>query len=420
MVESLSRLGHQIDVYSKSEAINSPNCAHLRQIPGVAIVAVDFVLKNPYNQELRHWLGVDRRIKPGKSYLSRRKAEKINKSIDANEVKVARIAYKMQTPISENRNFSDIFRLQRIWLDVAKQIVINGADLVWCVDLNSLPGATWASRALNVPLVYAPQESFCDLEYLDTRQLELWRETGRRFTPRAHSVVSVSAELAEIEKAENGARNLHVIHSMPDTSTEEPCKDIKSHLGLAQSDQLAVVVGNVVSNRGVEIAIRGIAQTQDWHLAVVGGGSEAYLAELTQQARDHGVAHRVHFTGAIPRTCLTAFLESADLNLIPALPTVGRNHELSMPNKLFDGLSAGLPVLAVAGMALTNFVVREGIGTSYEGDNYEQLANKLSQVAKLKPAAHARRSEFVWLANDELVEQVIHTAVEQHAADSQN
>jgi glycosyltransferase involved in cell wall biosynthesis len=269
-------------------------------------------------------------------------------------------------------------------------------------------------------LVYAPQESFCDLEYLADRQRVLWQEIATKFTPLAHAVVSVSDELAQVEKLENGARNVRVIHNMPDTSTEVSSIDIKSALGISALEKLAVVVGNVVSNRGVEIAIEGIARNPDWKLAVVGGGSDEYIAKLRNFAQSIGVAKRVFFTGAIPRTQLTAYLETADLNLIPALPTVGRNHELSMPNKLFDGLSAGLPVLAVSGMALAAFVEREKLGATYTGDDYDELAKKLDEAQNFGVAARTRRHEFVWLANDEIVGETIDVAIAQHAKDSEH
>jgi glycosyltransferase involved in cell wall biosynthesis len=74
--------------------------------------------------------------------------------------------------------------------------------------------------------------------------------------------------------------------------------------------------------------------------------------EIDGQASDSALARRVRILGAVPPTDLLEWVASADVVAMPIQPTT-LNHRLTTPNKLFEAMAVGVPVVAsdLPGMA---------------------------------------------------------------------
>src|SRR5262249_20107429 len=98
-------------------------------------------------------------------------------------------------------------------------------------------------------------------------------------------------------------------------------------------------------------AIATHAALADLHLIVVGDGP--MRAELEQDARDRGLAPRVHFLGA--RRDLGDLLSAADLFVLPSLWE-------GLPLSLVLAMGAGVPVVATAVAGIPEVVESGGTG----------------------------------------------------------
>jgi glycosyltransferase involved in cell wall biosynthesis len=75
--------------------------------------------------------------------------------------------------------------------------------------------------------------------------------------------------------------------------------------------------GRVSPLKGVDVAVRALAQLPGMRLDVVGDGAPAYLRELRGVAADAGVADRVTFSASVPREELRERYAAADAVLFP-------------------------------------------------------------------------------------------------------
>jgi len=66
---------------------------------------------------------------------------------------------------------------------------------------------------------------------------------------------------------------------------------------------------------------------------------------LAEQAADPALGGRLHVLDAVPPGELLEWVASADLGIVTIQPTT-LNHRLSTPNKLWECLAAGTPVVA--------------------------------------------------------------------------
>jgi glycosyltransferase involved in cell wall biosynthesis len=79
------------------------------------------------------------------------------------------------------------------------------------------------------------------------------------------------------------------------------------------------------------------------HMVVLGYGF--LLEQIRAQARDLGLAERVHFLGPVAADEVVAYSASAAVGVSPLLASAP-SYALSLPNKLFQYMAAGLPVVA--------------------------------------------------------------------------
>jgi len=152
-----------------------------------------------------------------------------------------------------------------------------------------------------------------------------------------------------------------VLPNYPEFPAEAPTGDlIRNATGLPATARVIVFQGRLGPRLGIDEAAEAVLAIPDAALVLVGFGRWAERC----QARDADprFAGR-HFTlPAVHPDEIVAWTASADVALVP-LPPVSVNQRLSTPNKFWEALAAGTPVVVGPGLDLMGDLVREhGLG----------------------------------------------------------
>src|SRR4029077_20111854 len=113
----------------------------------------------------------------------------------------------------------------------------------------------------------------------------------------------------------------------------------------AGGGQTIAYVGAVTDSRGLEQAIAALSQAPDITLRVLGPGAEPYRELLAMLAMRHGVTGRVLLSAPVPPHRVLEEIAPAAAGAALIQPSC-LSYALSLPNKLFEYLAAGLPILA--------------------------------------------------------------------------
>ena len=92
-----------------------------------------------------------------------------------------------------------------------------------------------------------------------------------------------------------------------------------------------------------------------------------------------GVADRFHLVAPVPTNEIVSFLSTADVGIHPlamGLP----NHELALPNKIFDYLHAGLPVATSRVALLSQLIKDTGIGETFDPEDPQDIAAAVERI----------------------------------------
>jgi glycosyltransferase involved in cell wall biosynthesis len=182
-----------------------------------------------------------------------------------------------------------------------------------------------------------------------------------------------------------------------------PGPRVRDAAGVDEATPLLVYSGGLKQVRGVDVTIRALSHLPSAHLAVVcvPHARTALAGELRALATDQGVAGRVHFVDPVPSDDVVSFLESADVGIQPMLGGIV-NHELALPNKLFEYLHAGLPMVVTDLQELGRFVRDHRLGETFRSGDPADLAASVEKVL-VNPQPYRRaaaepglRAEYSW------------------------
>ena len=161
---------------------------------------------------------------------------------------------------------------------------------------------------------------------------------------------------------------------------------------------LAVYSGALSAARGVDTAVEALGLVPDLHLAVVAVPYPHPMAKrLTEIAARVGAADRIHLVPPVPSHEVPSYLSEADIAVSPILGD-SVSYDEALPNKLFEFLHAGLPMVVSDCRAMAQFVTDHGLGTVFRGGDADDLARALREILAdpPHPDTTALRREYSW------------------------
>ncbi len=211
-------------------------------------------------------------------------------------------------------------------------------------DLDTLLPNFLAARIRGKRLVYDTHEFFTEVPELVQRPRvrAVWLAIERWIFPKLRTVITVNQSIADAYKQRYG-KELHVVRNIP-MPRELGLLPSREALDLPADKPILVLQGSGINvDRGAEEAVLAMQSLPDCLLLIIGGG-DAWPV-LQRLVNEHALEDRVRLMGKMPYARMMDYTRNADLGLTLDKDT-NLNYRFSLPNKLFDYMHAGIPVLA--------------------------------------------------------------------------
>lgn len=213
-------------------------------------------------------------------------------------------------------------------------LLFRKADILLANDLDTLPANYFISKIKGSKLIFDSHEYFSETPEVFQRRFvrNFWLFIEKMMIGGCDQYYTVSGKLADIYLQKYNIR-FNVIRNLP-VSLPENFTNSNSRIIIYQ--------GSINVGRGLELMLQAMVLLPDAILVIAGDGPE--LKKLKEIANSLNVLARVQFTGTLLPDRLRELTRKAAVG-ISIEEAVGQSYFAALPNKLFDYIQAGIPVL---------------------------------------------------------------------------
>jgi glycosyltransferase involved in cell wall biosynthesis len=273
-----------------------------------------------------------------------------------------------------------LFKVTRT-LRSALKVIGTRADAYHAHDITSLPACYVAASLRRKALIFDAHELPLTQPHIVEKRLVtgVSRALLRLMLRRCQGAITVSPRLVdEMQKLYGGPRAT-LVRNIPDYQASAQSDRLRQHFGLPPTTRIALYQGYFQANRSLDALVRAAQYLASGNVIVLlGEGShlgmvEALIAEL-------GVGDRIKIKSYVPHVELLSWTASADLGLTIFSRDISLSLRYCLPNKLFEYLMAGLPVLTTPLDAVVELVRRYEVGLEIENLEPEVIAAGINRA----------------------------------------
>lgn len=290
-------------------------------------------------------------------------------------------------------------------------LLFRRADLLYANDLDTLGPNYLISKFKSIPLIYDSHELFCEVPELQNRPFKrkLWETLEASILPRLSFCVTVNESIAK-RLQEKYKVPFTSVRNIPDLPESSPVKT-REDLGLPADKKIILLQGAGINvDRGAEELILAMPMVHDALLLVIGSG------DVWPKLRELVVTHRfqdsVKLIPKLQRSELLHYTRNADLGLSIDKNT-NPNYYYSLPNKLFDYLHCGVPVLVSRLPEIEKIVAHYAVGEFIENHRPQHLSDRINELltsGRLEQYKHntiKARKELNWSLEKEKLRSLL-------------
>jgi len=277
-----------------------------------------------------------------------------------------------------------------------RQASVLEGDVVQVHDLPTLEAGVEIARQRNVPLVYDAHELYSEQKAFSSVQRRICSSAEARLIKHAHVVFtvnqSIAEEMARRYRIDKPVVLLNALDPPPEFDPAARYDLLRKKCAIPSDQRILLYQGGFAPNRNLEELVASLSFVKSKDVVLVLMGFGGFEARLRAVASKRGLLGRkVHFLPAVPQEQLLQHSASADLGIIP-YPHVDLNSLYCTPNKLFEFIQAGLPMLTNQSPELERFVAREGFGLA-------RLMRDVREIAAAIDEAFASADFPIWRQN---------------------
>jgi glycosyltransferase involved in cell wall biosynthesis len=252
-------------------------------------------------------------------------------------------------------------------------------SIIHAHDVATLVPGALAARVTGASLIYDAHELASGVAYRHGLVARLVSWIERIASRSAVRIVTVSDSIADRIRVTHGLQDRPLVVrnfcALPRPGGSTPGRSLRGSLGI-DGRPLVLHQGAAAPGRGCENLVRAMASLEDAHLAFLGTPEDSFGRKLAALAQALRVEQRVHFVPAVPPAQLLATTAEADVGVI-LFEATSENYRLTLPNKLFEYVAAGIPVVGSSMPEVERVIAEHEIGWTVDPSSPDAIARVL-------------------------------------------
>lgn len=288
-------------------------------------------------------------------------------------------------------------------------LLFSKLSILTANDLDTLPANALVAVLRRKKLVYDSHEFFTESPEIVNRKWlqKFWKFVEKICIKAIDHGLTVSRPIAEAYKSTYN-KDFIVVRNLPERYID---KDINTKLPECfDFDKIVIYQGSLNLGRGLELAIDAFSLINDIRFIIIGCGDVE--AQLKERVKQKDLSQKVFFTGRIAPEILPFYTSRATIG-ISIEEKLGKNYEFALPNKVFDYINAGVPVIVSELPEMQKIVDNYKVGLvlrdySVKGfaDMVQNVFNSVDKLAELKQNCIKASEELYWEKESRIIEDI--------------
>ncbi len=250
-------------------------------------------------------------------------------------------------------------------------------DAIHCHFLDTLSVGLRLKRKLGVPLIYDARDMY---GYMMQASFPRWiarvfERLEKRWIAEVDVIIAVSEIMRSCLKQITERPISVIMNCKPLQSTEYQPPDNGGKFTL-------LYIGTLHKARALPQLIAAMKNLTGVSCIIGGIGESGYVESIREACRE---IPNVSFVGRVPVDRVLPMTAEADVIFCMFDPG-NPNNKIGMPNKIFEAMACGRPIICTRGIYSGEFVEKEGIGLAveYDGEALRQAIIKFRDDPKLR------------------------------------
>jgi glycosyltransferase involved in cell wall biosynthesis len=278
------------------------------------------------------------------------------------------------------------------------------ADIVHVHDLPLLWMGDQLAKQWRARLVYDAHEIYYEQDTLSSAQKEELANQERRLMKNIDIFSTVNGAIAEYFSSIHGVTPLVLLNctDMPHDGFNAKSRSmLREKSSLPENAKVVLYQGWFSHERNLLTLVQAAEfLSENAYLVLIGYGE--YGKELHAVLEGKPWADKVRFIGQIDSKEIMVYTAGADLGVIP-YQAVDLNHKLCSPNKFFEYVQAGVPVLAQDLIFFREMAALYGVVSACDLSNIFGMAAEIKalidngeRLEKMRVACHEAAKTLNW------------------------
>ncbi len=274
-------------------------------------------------------------------------------------------------------------------------------DVAAANDADTLPAVFWACKLKNKKMVFDSHEIFSEVPELVYRPRikQFWKRIEDFYIPKIECKTAVSQSIIDYYQQKYDTKFM-LLRNLPLENHQRNSLSF-ADFNLPEHKKVILYQGALNVGRGLELAINCLPFLPVDYILVLAGKGDIQ-DRLLKQVRASELESRVFFLGQIMPTRIKQLTPLAHVGL-SIEEDLGLNYRYALPNKLFDYIQAGIPVI-VSDLPEMRKIVRENkIGFVLKERKEVRLAEQISMLIpenktnfEIKENLVTAARQFIW------------------------
>ena len=278
------------------------------------------------------------------------------------------------------RKFSLFFYLKFAFL-LSVNLYKSKSKIFFAEDLQTLPFVFFFAKIKRGMIYYDSRELFGFLAGLKERSLVqfLLKNIEKAFITGVNHVITTGEMDAAFLRKQYRINNFVVIRNLPIYKKIDNPVDLYEQFKISRDKKILIYQGVIFHGRGLKSIFGILKELPEVVLVILGRGE--YENDFFEMVKEMNITDQVVFGGNIQQDELLNYTAGAYIGLA-MIENVSLSYYYALPNKLFEYILAGIPVIVSNLPQMDEIVKKYNVGFSIEPDSEDELKNAIKKLCE--------------------------------------